>query len=115
MEFEDDDWIYDMYNSSAKKAPSDTSKEEISNKSAARIMGGMKAAGVHTVAVEVDGQIYSVPRSEYIKTLEINVKELRQKVARQEDKISRITRNYNKLVEVIRSMQRDLNNKIDKR
>lgn len=115
MEFEEDDWIYDMYGSGTSKAPNDTSKEVISNKSAARVMGGMKAAGVHTVTVEIDGQFYSVPRSEYIKTLENNVKELRQKVARQEDKINRITRNYNKLVEVVRTIQRDLNNKIDKR
>ncbi len=118
-DFDDDDYLYDMYNASfaSLKKPFSHPNDSIkaTDKKTSRVIGGMKAAGVHSVSVEINGQSYSVPRYEYVKILEQDLKETRNKVRQLEDKISRMSRNYNKLVEVIRKMQRDLNNKLDAR
>lgn len=113
-DYDDDDLIYDMYSNSGRNTSHEKEVPE-TRKSAARVMGGMKASGVHTITVEADGDLYSVPKIEYITTLENNVKELRKEVSRLKEKVSRISNNYNKVVGAIKTLQRELNNKIDKR
>lgn len=118
----EDNTLFDMYSMEAIKAAKElsnstpvsasTPKKE---KLASRVLGGMKAAGVQSVTVDVNGVDVAVPRAQYVKALEDQVVQLRRTVREQEEKISRISRNQSKLVDEINRIRRELTNKIDYR
>ena len=112
----DDNFIYNMYNTSRKLGSTEIKTQQVSReKMASRVLGGMKAAGVTSVTVDVNGQDVSVPRTEYVNALEDQVKQLRQSVRDGDTKIARLTRTLNKMIEELRSVRNELNNKVDLR
>ena len=49
-------------------------------KTISRQIGGMKGQGVTSTTLDVNGQDISVPRLEYVELLELQIKELRNKI-----------------------------------
>lgn len=62
------------------KQPSSPIQQKIDNRTTARVLGGMKAAGVTSTIVEVDGQDLRIPRIEYVEMLEKQVREMREEL-----------------------------------
>lgn len=79
-------------------------------KSAARRLGGMKVHGSHVKQVEVGDQIIDVPTIEYVRLLESQLKELKDKVRKLEDKDISKDNRINRLNSAVRDISRDMEN-----
>lgn len=86
--------MYRQYGISKDKEIKNTS-----NKTISRQIGGMKAQGVTSTIVEVNGQDVSIPRMEYVELLENQVKDLRERITRLEKQLittnNRLQKNIN--------------------
>ena len=111
----DDNNLFDMYGRTASKAPVSTSSSAEKAKAAARVLGGLKGQGTHTKTMEIEGELVSFPRAEYVKLLEDQIKEAKSKIRDLETKQNRLIRANNKIMEKIRQLEADLKNKVDLR
>lgn len=111
---DENDFYYDMYGAGKPAAPSKPLPLPKA-KAAARVLGGLKGQGSHTKTVEIEGELVSFPRAEYVKLLEDQIKEARSKIRDLEAKQQRATRNYGRVLEKIRQLESELKNKIDAR
>jgi hypothetical protein len=110
----DDNLIYSMYNN--KSTPETTVKHKADPvKAAARVLGGLRGQNSHTHTFESDGQLISVPRSEYIAALETQVRELRNQVRDLTTKQQRMVKANARVLEEIRQIKNELINKVDLR
>jgi hypothetical protein len=104
----------DLYHGKEVKTP--TSSTTVSkDKLASRVIGGLKAQNAHTKTIEIDGQYHSFPRAEYVEQLETQLKEVRKKVQDMENKMNRLIKANNRMMNKLRDIDRDLANKIDAR
>lgn len=78
------------------------SKEIINNKSPSRVLGGMKAAGVTSSVVEVDGSDLHIPRIEYVEALEKQIKELRNELKETKVRIIKLNNSINSIKNELR-------------
>lgn len=70
--------IYGKIANRSKAAP--VVPQNIDNKTTSRVLGGMKAAGVTSTIVEVDGNDLRIPRIEYVEMLEKQIREMREEL-----------------------------------
>jgi hypothetical protein len=84
-------------------------------KMASRVIGGMKAQNSHTKTVEIDGELHTFPKAEYVAQMETQLREARTKIRELETRISRVVKSSARLVDKIRQIEADLANKIDLR
>lgn len=109
-----DDLYRRMYG--APKGPvAEKTPTESPSKLATRVLGGMKAQNSHTKVVELDGQLVNLPRAEYVKLLEDQIRAMRQTVRELESKYARTIRSMSKLQDDIRRVELELRNKVDLR
>ena len=105
-----------MYGAGPSNSEPTTPKQpETPEKRASRVLGGMKAQNSHTVIVEVDGKLVNLPKTEYVKLLEEQVKQMRATVQGYEGKYNRVVRQMGKLLEDVRRLELELKNKVDLR
>lgn len=108
----EENFVYDMYGSGSPI----TKKQEVSPaKLASRVLGGMKAQNSHTKTIEVDGQIVNLPKAEYVKLLEDQIKDMRNKVRDMETKQNRLSKTNARIIEELRQIKLELANKLDVR
>lgn len=93
--------------------PLETAAER--EKRASKVLGGMKVHGSHIKQVEVDGQVFDVPTAAYVKLLEEQVKEVRNQNRELQNGLSKTNRHIDRLVNEIRKIKDELNNKVDLR
>lgn len=74
----------------------------LSNKAASRVLGGMKAAGVTSTIVEVDGTDMKIPRIEYVEALERQVKDLRKQLNDMTTKMIKMNNSINSIKDDLR-------------
>jgi hypothetical protein len=103
--------IYRGRDAKVPAKPAAVSKEKM----AARVMGGMKAQGSHTITVEIDGELHNLPRPEYVAQLEAQVKELKAQVRDNKTKLDRLVKANNRIMNLIRELQNDMTTKVDYR
>lgn len=104
--------MYGSRPSQNKAPPSDPSVE----KRATRVLGGMKAQNSHVATVDIGaGQMVTFPRAEYVKVLEDQIKQMRTQVRELQNGNQRLTRELHKIHDMMRSLQQELNNKVDLR
>lgn len=82
-------------------------------KQASRVIGGMKAQNSHTKTVDIDGELHTFPKAEYVSQLETQVREARAKIRDLETKQSRLIKANNRIMERLRQIELELANKID--
>lgn len=111
----DDNNLFDMYGRSASKQSVPVSSSAEKAKAASRVLGGLKGQGTHTKTMEIEGELVSFPRAEYVKLLEDQVKDAKLKIRDLEAKQNRLIRANNKIMEKIRQLEADLKNKVDLR
>lgn len=87
-----------------------TPKEDPS-KAASRVLGGMKIHNSHIKRVEMGGELVDVPKIEYVKLLEQQVKDLRTKVSNMENKVERLQEVTRATQLELRAIQRDSDKK----
>ena len=75
-----------MYSMYSITAPNNTNKIE-KNKTISRQIGGMKAQGSTSISVDIGGTDSILPKMEYVELLEIQVKELRERIAKLEKQL----------------------------
>jgi predicted transcriptional regulator len=83
------------------------------DKLASRVIGGMKAQNSHTKTVEIDGELHTFPKAEYVSQLETQLREARNKIRDLETKQGRLIKANNRIMDKIRQIEQDLANKID--
>lgn len=68
-----------------QQVPSQSLKKETTpDKKISRQIGGMKAQGVTSISIDVDGNLVSFPKMTYVELLEAQVRELRNMLQNQE-------------------------------
>lgn len=111
----DDNYIYSMYNAARQTPKAGVPAKVDPVKAAARVIGGLKGQNSHAHTFEVNGQMVSVPRTEYITALENQVRELKKLVQDQTTKQTRLIKANNRIMEELRQIKADLANKVDLR
>jgi exosome complex RNA-binding protein Rrp4 len=112
----DDNFYSSMYGGDlyhGKDVKASPTKPVSAEKMASRVIGGLKAQNAHTKTVEIDGQLHSFPRAEYVEQLETQLKEARKKLQDMENKMNRLIKANNRIMNKLRDIDRDLANKID--
>lgn len=89
--------------------------DQSAEKRATRVLGGMKAQNSHVKTVDLNGELVSFPRAEYVKVLEDQIKQMRVTVRELENTNQRYKREFNKVYDMLRTIQQDLANKVDLR
>jgi predicted transcriptional regulator len=84
-------------------------------KLASRVIGGMKAQNSHTKTVEIDGELHTFPKAEYVAQMETQLREARNKIRDLETKQQRLIKANNRIMDKLRQIENDLANKIDVR
>lgn len=108
----------DIYHRMYSATPVDPAKAKPAltpEKMATRVLGGMKAQNSHTVLVEVDGSLVNLPKTEYVKLLEDQVKQLRDTTRNLESKNNRLNAHVKRVMEDIRALQAEMKNKVNLR
>jgi predicted nuclease with TOPRIM domain len=102
-----------MYGSAVvpPKVPTPQERE----KAASRVLGGMKIHNSHLKRIQVGEELVDVPKIEYVKLLEDQVRDARNRIRELEGRYSRLQNNHNKLVGEIHDIRRELNNKVSLR
>lgn len=105
-----------MYGGSIYRDEKPTTKAPVSaTKMASRVIGGMKAQNSHTKTVEIDGELHSFPKAEYVAQMETQLREARNKIRDLETKQQRLIKANNRIMDKLRQIEVDLANKIDAR
>jgi hypothetical protein len=102
-----------MYGSKHNFVPITPTEER--EKRAVKVLGGMKITNSHMKRVQIGEELVDVPKIEFVVLLEGQIKELRSRFRDIEMKIIRLQNNQNRFVNELRSIQVDLNNKINLR
>lgn len=93
-----------------------TAKAPVSaEKMASRVIGGMKAQNSHTKTVEIDGELHTFPKAEYVSQMETQLREARNKIRDLETKQQRLIKANNRIMDKLRQIEQELSNKIDVR
>ena len=77
-------------------------------KSAVRQLSGMKVHGSHVKTVEVGGELVDVPKIEYVRLLDDQLKDARERIKALETEVERSTRRYNRLLATMQAFKADL-------
>lgn len=113
-EYNDSNYLGSMYGGNPRsyggEQNSSPSKED-PTKAASRVLGGMKVHNSHIKQVEIDGQLVDVPRIEYVKLIEQQVRDLRTRCSTQSHKIDRLQDQIKTLSLEIKTMKRDQQSK----
>lgn len=89
-----------------------SNKEKMSpEKTISRQIGGMKAQGVTSITVDVDGNSVDLPKMSYVELLEIQVKQLRETVNKLEKQLIVTNNKIQRLSNNIKHTQLSGNNK----
>lgn len=113
----DDNFFPSMYGGSIyhDTKPSTTKAPVSAEKMASRVIGGMKAQNSHTKTVEIDGELHTFPKAEYVSQMETQLREARSKIRDLETKQQRLIKANNRIMDKLRQIETDLANKIDVR
>lgn len=112
----DDNFYPSMYGGSIyhdKKEPAKSGAPVSKDKMASRVIGGMKAQNSHTKTVEIDGELHTFPKAEYVSQLETQLREARQSIRDMQTKQARLIKANNRIMDKLRQIETDLANKID--
>lgn len=103
------DFISNMYGGSpysskeyTKQVPDD---KPVDTKKISRIIGGMKAQGVTSKTVDIDGELFEIPKMDYIKILEKQISEMRTELRQAQTRIARLSDNLNLARMSIKSLE----------
>ena len=94
---------------STKQAP--VSKDKM----ASRVIGGMKAQNSHTKTVDIDGELHTFPKAEYVAQMETQLREARNQIRDLQTKQQRLIKANNRIMDKLRQIEQALENKIDVR
>ena len=97
------------HDKTSKPAAAPLSKDKM----ASRVIGGMKAQNSHTKTVEIDGELHTFPKAEYVTQLETQVREARNEIRDLKTKQARLIKANNTIMNKLREIERSLDNKID--
>ena len=97
------------HDKTAKPAAAPLSKDKM----ASRVIGGMKAQNSHTKTVEIDGELHTFPKADYVAQLETQVREARNEIRDLKTKQARLIKANNTIMNRLREIERELSNKID--
>jgi len=84
-------------------------------KNPVRVLGGMRVHGSHVKQVMIDDEMVDVPKIEYVKLLDDQLRDARQRLVALEDRYTRLATNYNKVLSKLQDMRQSLNGKVDRR
>lgn len=79
--------MYSMYSVNIKKQSLPDAETPQKNKTISRQIGGMKAQGSTSINIDIDGMDALLPKMEYVELLEMQVKELRERVIKLEKQL----------------------------
>lgn len=105
------DYLYNMYGGSpyaSKDTERQTTEPKGDNKTTSRIIGGMKAQGVTSKTVEVDGELLEIPNMEFVRMLERQLSEMRVEMRQNSARIARLTDNLNSARMTIKNLEDEL-------
>jgi predicted transcriptional regulator len=111
----EDDYINSMYGGSiyrddkASKPLPSASRDKM----ASRVIGGLKAQNSHTKTVEIDGELHTFPKAEYVGQMEIQLREARDTIRDLQTRQARLIKANNRIMDRLRQIEADLANKID--
>lgn len=113
----DDSYFSSMYGGSIYRddKPQKVAAPVSATKLASRVIGGMKAQNSHTKTVEIDGELHTFPKAEYVAQMETQLREARNKIRDLETKQQRLIKANNRIMDKLRQIEADLANKIDVR
>lgn len=86
--------------------PTETLKDD--NKAANRVLAGMKIQNSHMRRLNIDGDIFDVPKMEYVHLLDKQVRDLKQENTELKQKMSKMENTINSMYATLK----DLTNKI---
>jgi hypothetical protein len=89
--------------------------EDEHQKRAVKVLGGMKVHNSHVKQVIIDDELIDVPKIEYVRLLEEQIRETRMRLGALEAKHTRLVNNYNKILGKLQEMSRSLSGKVDLR
>lgn len=107
--------LYSRMYGSAPARSTEPTTPALRDKLATRVLGGMKAQNSHTFTADINGELVTLPRADYVRVLEDQIKQMRNLVREMDTKHQRMTRNFNKMAETIRRLEQEMQNKIDLR
>jgi TolA-binding protein len=84
-------------------------------KSPTRVLGGMRVHGSHVKQVFINDELVDVPKIEYVKLLDDQLKQLRERISILEGKYERLMNNHNKVLLRLQALQQALTSKVDRR
>ena len=102
-----------MYGARSKQpavAPA-ASKESV-EKQAARVLGGLKIHNSHVKKVQIGEDLIDVPKIEYVKLLEDQLRNARVRLKEAEIKIERLRTNHTKFSEELRNIRYDFEKRV---
>ncbi len=84
-------------------------------KRAVKVLGGMKIHNSHLKTVRIAEDLIDVPKIEFVKLLEDQIKEVRVKLRALESKLIRLENNHSRILSDISEIRRELAGKVSLR
>ncbi len=103
-----------MYGSTVPSTPKIETEVE-RQKRAVKVLGGMKIHGSHLKTVRIGEDLIDVPKIEFVKLLEEQIKELRTRLRVAEAKLVRLDNNHSKILSDLNEIRRELAGKVSLR
>lgn len=95
--------IYSKIYGKNKTEPTPTLKND--NKSATRVLAGMKVQNSHMKRLNIDGEEFDIPKMEYVHLLDKQLKDVREENRNLQNKITRIENACNKIYNDLRDLK----------
>lgn len=83
-------------------------------KSASRVIGGLKAQNAHQQTFTIDGELVTFPKTQYVEQLEKQVKEFRNELREITNRQNKLIRSNNAMAQKIQYLEQELDKKLDK-
>ena len=103
-----DNFVFTMYGSDPYYKIEEPVKNQIevdSAKKLSKVIGGMKAQGSDCRIIDIGGQDIEMPRMEYVRILEQQIKELRNKMNIMDQKVQRLVDQNNSLTSKLKNIE----------
>ena len=84
-------------------------------KSPTRVLGGMRVHGSHVKQVVINDELVDVPKIEYVRLLDEQLRQARERIANLEGKYDRLFNNYTKLLSKLQIINQIMSTKVDRR